>query len=38
MIEGSGSDKKTHYDYYCIIDKTYLYLKDPNKAKYQYVI
>ena len=38
MIEGSGSDKKTHYDDYCIIGETYLYLKDPNKAKYQYVI
>ena len=25
-------------DTYSIIDKIYLYVKDPNEAKYQYVI
>ena len=24
IIEGSGSDKKTHYDDYCMIDKTFI--------------
>ena len=25
-------------DDYSVIDKIYLYVKDPNKAKYQYLI
>ena len=30
--------KQQDDDDYSIIDKTYLYVKDPNKAKHQYLV
>ena len=46
IIQGSCSGKtnalfnlaKQQDDDYSVIDKIYLYIKDPNEAKYQYLI